>query len=157
MGGRAERAAVDPPRLWTPEEADRRLPALGELLGHLRRWSERLPQVDAELERLRGFWGTELGSADHPDHELAGRLERERTNLTERLREALAALSEEGIEVKDLSSGLVDFYGVEDGELVLLCWRTGEPEVGFYHSLTAGFQGRRPLRSRAQSTDAPPS
>lgn len=153
MGGRADGNAVEPPRLWTPEEADRRLPALGELLGQLKGWAHRLGEVHAELERLQGFWGPEIGSADHPDHEIAERLERERTNLSQRLREALASLSAEGIEVKDLSSGLVDFYAFEGGELVLLCWRAGEPEVGFFHSLTSGFQGRQPLRTKLRSSD----
>ncbi len=156
MGGRTDPASEEPPRLWTPEEADRKLPELADLLARLQGWAHRLAEVHAELARLGSFWGAELGSSDHPDHELAGRLDRERTNLSQRLREALASLSAEGIEVKDLSSGLVDFYAIEDGELVLLCWRAGEPEVGYYHTLTGGFNGRRALPSRVRSTDVTP-
>lgn len=151
-GATEERAA----RLWTVEEADRRLPSLTELLAQLQSWAKRLAAVDGELGRLAGFWGTEIGSSDHPDHELATRLERERSNLEARLHESVRALADEGIEVKDLGAGLVDFYGFEGGELVYLCWRVGESEVGFFHTLTAGFAGRTPLASRLRSGDTPP-
>jgi hypothetical protein len=32
-----------------------------------------------------------------------------------------------------------------DGREVYLCWRLGEPEVGHWHELEAGFAGRRKL------------
>jgi hypothetical protein len=145
-----------PPRLWTPEQANLRLPALRELLPRLRGWAKRLGEVHAELGRLARFWGDELASRDHPDHGLSGRLEAEWRNLTRRLDESVAALSAEAIEVKQLESGLVDFYALVDGEIVFLCWRTDEPEVGFYHPLQGGFASRRPLpdRRRSMPTDA---
>lgn len=140
-------------RLWTVEEADERIATLGELLGQLKGWAERLHSVHEELARLAQFWGPELAASDHTDHELAARLGRERTHLEARLQEGVGALHAEGIEVKDLAHGLVDFYGLEGGELVFLCWKLGEPEVGYFHSLTGGFAGRRPLPSRLRSTD----
>lgn len=145
-----------PPRIWTVDEANARLPDLRELLPRLRGWAARLGEVHAELGRLARFWGDELGSRDHPDHGLSGRLEAEARNLARRLDEAVGALRAEGIEVKHLESGLVDFYALIDGELVLLCWRTDEPEVGYYHTLEGGFAGRRPLPARRRSvpTDA---
>lgn len=150
-----ERTAAAAPvaRLWTSDEADRRLPTLTELLTQLTAWAERLGQVHAELTRLAGFWGEELGSSDQPDHEIRARLDREAKNLTTRLHEALHALRSEGIEVKDLATGLVDFYALHDGELVFLCWKLGEPEVAFYHTLEGGFAGRRPLGSRSMTAD----
>jgi hypothetical protein len=50
-----------------------------------------------------------------------------------------------GIHVKDLDTGLVDFPALRAGEEVLLCWRLGEPEVGYWHGVDEGFAGRRPL------------
>lgn len=150
-------ARAAPPRLWTVGEANQRLPELRELLPQLRGWAARLSQVHLELGRLAKFWGEELGARDHPDHGLSGRLEAEWRNLTRRLDEAVGALRAEGIEVKQLETGLVDFYALLDGELVLLCWKIDEPEVAFYHTLEGGFNGRRPLpfRSRSVATDAP--
>ncbi len=144
----------EPPRLWTVDEANARLPALRELLPRLRAWAGRLGEVHGELARLSRFWGSELGARDHPDHGLNGRLEAEWRNLTRRLDESIGALRTEGIEVKQLESGLVDFYGLVDGELVLLCWRTDEAEVAYFHTLESGFAGRRPLPSRRRTLPA---
>jgi hypothetical protein len=148
-----------PPRLWTVEQANARLAGLRELLPRLRSWATRLGEVHAELGRLARFWGEELGARDHPDHGLNGRLEAEWRNLTRRLDESVKALRAEGIEVKQLESGLVDFYALVDDELVLLCWRTDEAEVAHYHTLEGGFAGRKllPSRRRTLSTDAPGS
>ena len=54
-------------------------------------------------------------------------------------------LQELGLLVKDLDEGLLDFPTLRDGEEALLCWRLGEEEVGFWHSLEDGFAGRKPL------------
>jgi hypothetical protein len=149
-------ASPGPARLWTVDEANARLPGLREVLPQLRTWASRLAEVHAELARLSSFWGEELNARDHPDHGLSGRLEAEWRNLTRRLDESVSALRREGIEVKQLENGLVDFYAMVGEEIVFLCWQLEEPEVGFYHSLQGGFAARRPLPARRRSvpTDA---
>ena len=134
-----------PPRLWTVAEANARISELEELLPRLRGWAVRLSEVEQERGRLTQFWGPEADAEDQPDHELKSRLDAEAKHLGRRLEEAIGSLRSEGIEVKDLGTGLVDFYGLEGGELVYLCWQRGEPEVGFYHTLTGGYRSRRPL------------
>jgi hypothetical protein len=143
---------VGPPRLWTVAEANARLPELEELLPRLRGWVGRLAQVQEERERLSDFWGPEADAVDQPDHELKSRLDAELKHLSQRLEEALGALRAEGIEVKELGTGLVDFYGIEGGELVYLCWQRGEPDVSFYHSLTGGYRSRRPVSGPGRAT-----
>ncbi|MFY9716339.1 MAG: DUF2203 domain-containing protein [Thermoplasmata archaeon] len=138
-------AATAPPRTWSVEEANARIPGLGELLDKLREWATRLSEVHAELRRLTAFWGTEIDAPDHADHHLKARLEAEWKNLSRRLDESIESLKSEGIEVKAIDTGLVDFFAIEDGELVFLCWRRDEPAVGFYHTLTGGFRTRRPI------------
>jgi len=145
-------ATTSPPRLWTVDEANARLPQLRELLDQLREWAVRLSEVHGELRRLTEFWGAEVDAADHADHHLKRRLEAEWKNLSRRIDEAIDALRAEAIDVKALDTGLVDFYSVVGGELALLCWRRDEAEVGFYHSLTGGFRGRRPLPAPGEAT-----
>ena len=147
-------ATPSPPRTWTVEEANARIPALGELLDQLKEWAVRLSEVHAELRRLSDFWGAEADAPDHVDHELKQRLEAEWKNLSRRLDEALESLRAEAIEVKALVRGLVDFYGREGGALVFLCWRRDEPTVGFYHTLEGGFRSRRPIPQRIESAVA---
>ncbi len=143
-----------PPRLWTVEEANARLEELGDLLPQLKGWVVRLGEVHAEVGRLSEFWGRDVDAPDHADHDLKVRLDAEWKNLTRRLEESVAGLRAEGIEVKQIESGLVDFYGLVDGEVVFLCWRRGEPAVEYYHTLDGGFRGRRPLPTRGRSATA---
>jgi hypothetical protein len=68
--------------------------------------------------------------------------------LEEGTREMVACAGEIqalGAIVKDLELGLVDFPSLREGEEVLLCWRVGEDELGFWHPVDEGFSGRRPL------------
>jgi len=143
----ADPSEVNPPRLWTVEEANARVPELEELLPRLRAWTVRMAEVHAELHRLQEFWGKEIDAPDHADHERKNQLDSEWANLTQRLEEAVSSLQREAIELRDVDSGLVDFYGYVGGEVVFLCWLRGEPEVGHYHTLTSGFRNRRPLPS----------
>ena len=50
-----------------------------------------------------------------------------------------------GAQVKDADEGLVDFPALRGDEEVLLCWKLGEPEIGFWHGLEEGFAGRQPI------------
>ncbi len=145
-----------PARLWTVPEANRRLAQLAELLPRLRTWALRLSEVQTEVDRLTAFWGKEVDASDHVDHERKAQLDSEWQHLTHRLEEAVGALQRDGIEVKDLPGGLVDFYGLVDGEVVFLCWRLGEAEVGFYHRLDGGYRSRRPIPETGRPTTPSP-
>ena len=140
----------EPPKLWTVGEADLRLEGLRELLPRLRAWAVRLQAISEERERLATFWGAELTAPDHPDKGLLDRLDRETETLHGQLDTAVHGLHGEGIEVKDLDAGLIDFYGLVDREVVFLCWRRGEPDVAFYHRLDGGFRTRRPLDAKSR-------
>jgi len=62
------------------------------------------------------------------------------------LTEIITALQDDGILIKGIEEGLIDFPALrENGEEVFLCWRDGEDDIGFWHSLDGGFRGRRPL------------
>jgi len=64
----------------------------------------------------------------------------------ERLVSLVRDLSELGVELKDLDTGLIDFPHIrENGEEVFLCYRLGENSIVAWHSLTSGFSGRQPL------------
>jgi hypothetical protein len=132
-------------RPWTLEEANARLPDLRELLPDLRSWVHRLRKLHADRRRLAEFWGKEYDASDMPDRALKLRLDEEERDLTQRLEEALDKLDQDGIEVKDLDSGLVDFRSVRAGEPVYLCWQRGEAAVEFFHTLDGGFRSRQKL------------
>lgn len=41
--------------------------------------------------------------------------------------------------------GLVDFPAKIKDKTVLLCWRSDEPDILFYHALEEGYSGRKPI------------
>lgn len=62
------------------------------------------------------------------------------------LRESLEVIEAHGCEVKGVVDGLVDFRSWRDGSTeVSLCWKIGEPTIGWYHELHEGIAGRRSL------------
>ena len=51
-----------------------------------------------------------------------------------------------GCVLRDLDTGLVDFpFRARGGATVFLCWRVGEPAIGFWHGPDEGFAGRQPI------------
>lgn len=54
-------------------------------------------------------------------------------------------IAELGVALRDLATGLCDFPAVIEGRPVYLCWRLGEPEVGWWHPRDMGVAGRRRL------------
>lgn len=65
--------------------------------------------------------------------------------LIDALRVEMHALNTAGCLVKDIDEGIVDWYAMHGGRDVLLCWKLGEKEIGFWHEPEAGFAGRRPI------------
>ena len=61
----------------------------------------------------------------------------------------LKEIEELGCYYKDwnFSIGLVDFPSVINGNEVLLCWRSDEEEISYYHEPEAGYQGRKLIPS----------
>src|SRR5947208_2033702 len=55
----------------------------------------------------------------------------------------LEYLVSQGAEVKGYAPLLLDFPGQIDRVPVYWCWLEGDPDIGWYHRLDAGFAGRR--------------
>jgi len=72
----------------------------------------------------------------------------------QRVRESVAEIDSIGVQVKDMEAGLLDFPCRVDDQIVLLCWRMGEPAIEHWHTMESGFQGRQPIdeRFRRRST-----
>lgn len=64
----------------------------------------------------------------------------------ERLVSIIHMLEDQGILLKGIDDGLVDFPALRsNGEEVYLCYKAGEGTIRYWHSLTGGYEGRRPL------------
>ncbi len=64
----------------------------------------------------------------------------------EKLVEIAKDFEAKGIVIKSMNEGLIDFPHIRSNqEEVYLCWKLGEKRIGFWHSLSAGFAGRKSL------------
>jgi hypothetical protein len=81
-----------------------------------------------------GLTASDVAEADAEAEQLANALEA-----------CVDRLQAEGVQVKDVDTGLLDFPAVRDGEEVLLCWRVGEGAIEYWHGLDEGFAGRKPV------------
>lgn len=131
-----------PERLFTPEEANALLPEIRALIERLVEHRRALREA---REQRRAVATTVAGNGGGIDpHELTELDERVAAELR-RVARCVNAVHAYGIQVKDADVGLVDFPARRGGDLVYLCWRLGEDEVGFWHGLDEGFAGRKPL------------
>ena len=134
-------------RLFTPEEVNRLIPRLTELLDT---GMERYRQAVALQERLREDRARVAASGGERIDASDWKARAERLDgLGIELRQALQEIQALGGVVKDLETGLVDFPGRGPGEhrerVVNLCWRYGEEAVEFWHGMDEGFAQRKPL------------
>ena len=72
-----------------------------------------------------------------------------------KVREHLTELEELGCYFKDwnFDIGLVDFPAIIDGERVMLCWKSDEESLQFYHGENEGFNERRTIPEHYLSSD----
>ena len=64
----------------------------------------------------------------------------------ETLVEIMKGLDERGIIVKGLDEGLIDFPHIRgNGEEVYLCWKIGEDDILYWHTIQEGFPGRKSI------------
>src|SRR5579859_3700674 len=127
-------------RYFTPEEANAALedvrPLVEKMVAHRRAHIEALARQEELEERIKGNGG---GIPPSTLADAAEEVEREARALAK----AIDEIDEHGAQVKDLDEGLIDFPALRDSETVLLCWKLGEDEIGYWHRVEDGFAGRR--------------
>jgi hypothetical protein len=133
---------VAPMRHFTPDEANDALaevaPLVERMVDHRRAHVEALARQEELEGRIRGNGG---GIPPATLAAAAAEVESEARELAR----AIDEIAEYGVEVKDIDEGLVDFPALRHGETVLLCWKLGEDEIGYWHTVEDGFAGRREL------------
>ena len=59
--------------------------------------------------------------------------------------EMLEEILNYGAIVKDLNFGLIDFYSLNNGKEIFLCWQLGEPKIRYWHEADSGYDERKPI------------
>jgi hypothetical protein len=65
--------------------------------------------------------------------------------VIDQMQAGVARIDELGVTLREIETGLIDFPALVNGRQVWLCWRLGDDDVAWWHELSEGFSGRRPL------------
>ena len=133
-------------KTFTLDEAQSLLPVLEALLKRAledKHAAEEAEKGLSELARriyLHGGIQVDVGKVARLRAIMEGHLKR--------VEESVGEIRSIGVQVKDLDTGLLDFPFRLDDQVVLLCWRMGEPSIEHWHTVEAGSRGRRPVDER---------
>ena len=139
------------PRYYTVGEVNEMIPQLEDIFARVLQLRSQLKPIFQRLEAKKY-----APSGDDFDPMVAGAppdVVRDRVTLKALLECVMGEVAEVerlGGMIKDIETGLCDFFARAAGRDVLLCWRYGEKECAFYHELQAGFAGRRPVAELRQ-------
>lgn len=133
-------------KTFTLNEAQTLLPVVEALLRKGQAAGERADELDTAMQELSQriflFGGT------HVNVVVAARRKAEYDKSVQEAKDTLAEIEAIGVQIKDFEQGLLDFPCLLEGKTVLLCWKLGEKEIGFWHAPEDGFAGRKPLDAR---------
>ncbi len=141
-------------KTFTLDEAQSMLPLVESLLKRAIESKQAADEIETQLSaltrriHLSGGMRINIARVSSQKSEMQQHITRARDTLQE--------IDEIGVQIKDLDSGLLDFPCNVDGEVVLLCWKSGESAIEHWHTMEAGFKGRQPIddrfRRRTQNT-----
>lgn len=133
-------------KTFTVGEAQTLLPVLEALLVRAREQGLRANSIHNELQQLSQR--IHLAGGMHVDVVSVARQRGERDKAAQLAKDTLAEIEEIGVTVQDLGEGLLDFPCQVEGEVVLLCWKLGEPSIAHWHTAEEDADARRPLDAR---------
>ncbi len=133
------------PRVYELEEVNELIGDLERIFARMDELKEATKTVHLRINALELIWGEKVRETDNPDHlELVSHLE-EMKRLQGEFEGCTRKIGELGGQLKGVDPGLVDFYGVRDGHLILWCWQRGETRVDHWHHIDEGFADREPV------------
>lgn len=137
MNDPQDRPSPDPDaRFFSLDEANRMLPLVRRIVEDI---VAQYAQIEPDAARL-----ATLSPAQRRGGE--GRALKAKVDAgMERLDALIAEIHDLGCLFKGFQEGLVDWYSYYADRPVFLCWKLGEPTVGWWHQIDAGFIGRQPI------------
>jgi hypothetical protein len=148
-------------KTFTIEEARQLLPKVRQMIveanEELEQLSSKLEQTNIRFESAEARLDTARASSNEEDEFgalRASRLEfqtaievlsQAQREYLERLNIWVDRISETGVILRDLRTGLLDFPAKQGKFEYFICWKLSDPDVEYWHQVHDGFIGRRPL------------
>ncbi len=112
-------------RIFTPQEANKRLPLVKQIVADILVKGSALKAI--------------MASGDGPQQKSAYEKTMAQVNQLVDEVEGLGCFYKDW----NFEKGLVDFPSVIGGQEVMLCWHGDETDIRWYHGVQEGYQGRR--------------
>jgi hypothetical protein len=130
-------------KYFTLEEANALLPMIETEINHLQNLKHKFDLRYDQLERLKKGTSEIMTKASKEDPFFV--LEAELDFIQIEAQNHISNIQDKGALLKDIELGLIDFPAIKDDEEVELCWKLGEKSIAYYHGITEGFMGRKPI------------
>ena len=124
------------PDQFTLDEANALIPWLAEKFQNLNLVRQEYVSIQ---ERMNDSW---INSSNEIE---VTELKSTSDQLARQLEEGVEEILDQGIIVRDMSLGLVDFPSLRDNRDIYLCWIGGEVRVDYWHEVNQGFSHRQPI------------
>ena len=123
---------------FTPQDVNKILPEIQKQFSQIILLRNKVIYLQEDLQKITNE-GSKLGTFIAKKQEL--------NREVSRLYKEIEGLEKQGIMIKSVDDGLLDFPSLRFDEEVWLCWKYGESEIKFWHGRDEGFMGRKPLAS----------
>lgn len=131
-------------RYFSIEEANQLLPQIQDQLVKLFEIKQTFNHLNAQLQQLKNE--AELEEVEDEVDDPFFNMEAKIDFLQIEAQTHIDNIHNQGVQLKDLDVGLIDFPAIHDGEDILLCWKLGEDlHIRYYHGVVEGFIGRKPI------------
>ena len=119
-------------KTFTLSQAHKTLPLVKQIVADILKTGQSIRELSVEMEK------------PEEDPEI--------NRLMDQLDELFEEMESLGCYYKDwnFAVGLVDFPAKMHGKDVMLCWKSDEDAILYYHDAEAGFAGRRPIPKEAE-------
>jgi len=133
----------EPKKVFSLNEANKTLPLVSRIIQDVVRTHQELTKRGERARKLRQEKRTAQATAQATVQ--AAEEEARAQDLGYEIESYFEELEKIGCSCKDPVLGLVDFPACVGDQIILLCWKLGEPQILYYHDLKSGFARRKPV------------
>lgn len=132
------------PKFFTVEDAEELIGLLETTFERIRRNKQEFLWLQEEIAILKLI--VECGAAEkNPDAILLNEKTAKYRAVDREITKDIATIEESGCVLRDADKGVVDFFSIQNGTVVFLCWRKGEDAIKYWHSIHDDTAVRQPL------------
>lgn len=132
------------PKFFTIEEAENLIGLLETTLERIKRNKQQFLWLQEEISILELV--VDCGAHENNADSISLVSKQKTFNkLSREIERDVIAIDALGCVLRDVDTGVIDFFSIQDGTVVFLCWKKGEDKIMYWHPIREGFSGRQEL------------